>query len=75
WGAASPGVTSVASVAATLFSGVGLVLIARLFWTFFEKPLVKLGHRYEYRDDPEAQKAASPRSEESAAGEPALTVP
>jgi peptidoglycan/LPS O-acetylase OafA/YrhL len=74
WGAALPRVESTVSLALTLLSGAGVLLLAALSWKFFEKPLMKLGHRLEYDDRPKEQRAAEPRTGDPTGG-PALTVP
>ena len=74
WGSASPGVTGLASLGVTLAACAVLVVLARVSWTSFEKPLVRIGHRYKYCV---ARSAAGARGCEASLspGEPALTVP
>src|SRR5205814_386788 len=44
-----------ASLLVTFISLGVTILIAQLSWTYFEKPLVAMGHRFKYRSDVEAQ--------------------
>jgi peptidoglycan/LPS O-acetylase OafA/YrhL len=56
-GKAAPTVTGLSSAGLTLLSGALVVGLARVSWLYFERPLVKRGHRYQYRHDEKEQKA------------------
>jgi peptidoglycan/LPS O-acetylase OafA/YrhL len=50
-GKASPALTGLSAIGLTTLSGLLLFALVRLSWLHFEKPLVKRGHRYQYRYD------------------------
>lgn len=45
----SPRLTGLSTIGLTLLSAPLLFALARLSWLHFEKPLIKRGHRYQYR--------------------------
>ena len=55
-GKATPELTGVTTFAFTLMGALLLFAVARLSWLYFEKPLIKRGHRYQYHytDAPQA---------------------
>jgi peptidoglycan/LPS O-acetylase OafA/YrhL len=47
-GRAVPELTGIATLGLMSVAGLSLFALVRLSWVYFEKPLVKLGHRYHY---------------------------
>ena len=47
-GKASPQLTGRATFGLTLMGGLLLLALARISWLYFEKPMIRRGHRYEY---------------------------
>ena len=50
-GKKSPELTGLSTFALTLLGGLLLFALMRLSWLYFEKPLIKMGHRYQYRQE------------------------
>ncbi|MGA7794488.1 MAG: acyltransferase [Candidatus Acidiferrales bacterium] len=50
-GKATPKLASLSAVGLTFLSGFLVFALARLSWLYFEKPLIKKGHRYRYRQE------------------------
>ncbi|MEO8902990.1 MAG: acyltransferase [Polyangiaceae bacterium] len=59
----SPRITSAAELATTFLATGLTIAIAKLSWTFFEKRLVKIGHRFPYDPTPSAMTSAPAKSE------------
>jgi peptidoglycan/LPS O-acetylase OafA/YrhL len=47
-GRATPELTGISTFSLTLLCGLLLFALARLSWLYFEKPLIKKGHHYQY---------------------------
>ena len=47
-GKATPELTGLSTFGLTALAGLLLFALARLSWLYFEKPLIKRGHRYQY---------------------------
>jgi len=50
-GKETPEMTGLSTILLTSLAGVLLFALARLSWRYFEKPLVRRGHHYQYRRD------------------------
>ena len=48
WGKKSPKLVGTAQMGVTSLAAMFLIVFARLSWNYFEKPLVKIGHRHQY---------------------------
>lgn len=62
-----PAVSGIYSLLITLVALAFTLLVARISWTYFEKPLVRIGHRSDYkflRGLPNSELAASPAARE-----------
>lgn len=51
-GKASPQLTGLATFGLTLLGGLLLFALVRISWLYFEKPMIRRGHRYEYHHTP-----------------------
>jgi peptidoglycan/LPS O-acetylase OafA/YrhL len=54
-----PTLTDAYSVGLTLIAGILVIVLAKLSWTYFEKPLVDQGHRYKYLSRPAKSSATA----------------
>jgi len=59
-GEASPALKGPSSFGLTVFSAALLFLLAQVSWRYFEKPLLRRGHRYQYRRNPTSIATESP---------------